>query len=886
MISYKMQLNPVLYAEIDNLYRYVQRASVPSYLGRAFGTIYSRLMELPHATEYINNELDEISEFYIDDMKKIKDHFQIVMFDLLKRKPPSHKDIFFPIYSSSMKDIYTDIQINVDYHDGKFEEIYIDDNNVDEYFNFTHVFKQDRSKGYSESEADSYGFLSEDYYHIRNPFPTVEKYDMEKVNGSCRNFTFQVTEDCNLRCFAAGTKVMMGDYSFKNIENIVPEDIVMGFDVLDDGTINLHPATVYNTFEREARTVKLTSPRGDTYVTPTHEYITSNGLWVDAKDLDSSSHRIAMVDIVREEKDFRLDLNMTNMFNVDKKHLFKDPIKVYNIETSSSTYIANNICCHNCSYCFPAGTPILLPDGTTMNIEDITEGMYVVGFTEDKKFNHLNKLYATPVIDTFSRKSKVVEIIMTNKSLKPIVVSPSHPFFTENRGWVPAIELRLNDRLVKFGGTLDIPLYTCPIVDHVHMLNDPVTVYNLTTVSHTYVANDYLVHNCYQTNKCASIMDLDTAKSAIDDLLAGKFEYLSPGFSKSIILEFIGGDPLLEIDLIGEIYEYFLQEAYRLNHPWFHHHRMSMCSNGMLYFNYATKRFFDKYAKQTSFNISIDGNKALHDACRIQPTGEGSYDIGIAGVHHSNNVYRIEISSKMTLAPSNIPMIMESIKSLCIDNNYPGVNLNVVFEDVWSQHDARVLYDQLIGVADMVFEHDRPDLYFSIFRSSPLLQERDISDDLQNVCGGAGSMLSLDPHGTYYPCIRYMPSSLNGEATPLVLGDINNKMIKNNRLLREFTMVTQMSQQNDRCLSCPLVKMCSWCSGMCYQDNGTVNERTTHICEMIKAEYLAAIYYWGNMAKKYPQFNIILDDEIVPYYHFENIISRDEYDKLSELIEK
>lgn len=1248
MIHYKLKLNAMLYSEIDKLYRYVQRATISGYLGRAYGTIYSRFVDIPDATDYMNAELDEISKYYVADMRKVKDNFQRFILSLLVKKPPSHKDISFISYSSAMKDIYTKLQFDVNYHDGIDKTIEIDEKNVDDYFQLTHVFKQDKAKGYSESEAETYSIIDDDYYRLKNPFPTVDQYNFPEGTGSCRNFTFQVTEDCNLRCYGAGTHVLMADYTYKNIEDVQVGDTVMGFSTHKNGTIELHPATVFRTFAHKARTISLMTPFGTTFVTPTHEYFTSNSGWVDVKDLQPDLHQIISVQPIHEEKDCRLDIttDITN-YSIDKKQLFNDPIMVYNIETSTSTYIADNICCHNCSYCFPAGSPVLLPDGTTMNIEDIKNGMSVVGFTEDKKFNHMNRLYSTTVISNFSRKSKVVEIKFTNQTLNPITVTPEHPFYTANRGWVPAIDLRLNDRLVRYsGGTLDSPIYTCPIVDHVKVLDDEVQVYNLTTASNTFVVDNYLVHNCYQTNKCASIMDLETAKSAVDDLLAGKFEYLSPGFSKSIILEFIGGDPLLEIDLIGEIYEYFLQEAYRLNHPWFHHHRMSMCSNGMLYFNYSTKRFFDKYAKQTSFNISIDGNKALHDACRIQPTGEGSYDIGIAGVHHSNDVYRIEISSKMTLAPSNIPMIMDSIKSMCIDNNYPGVNLNVVFEDVWSQHDARVLYEQLIGVANMVFEHDRPDLYFSIFRSSPLLQERDISNDLQNVCfkagtqvlttdghkniedikvgdfvysasgtimrvvktsshwstdnvrvqatgvfpiectrdhkffampfdymgwkgvkhwkkkdfypigdlkaidkkngikvgdkialpimdfskntehidsklayalgvfvadgcmskntviitpgydkdgyyqdklaeaglsfsvgsqpttmryiisptvsitnqkfvemcskcghlahnkhvpeiifrsdestvlaflhgyletdgslderpgsknymrrrvntvspylandityllrsvgyyptvyhnkregttfivdheahqrdryeiyyfedgrqngsfikddeypvvwtsiqkmepvepfmvynmtvegpptaidptgehtivtngvgvsqcGGAGSMLSLNPTGTYYPCIRYMPSSLNGEAEPLVLGDVKNKMRENNRLLREFTMVTQLSQQNDRCLSCPLVRMCSWCSGMCYQTNGTVNERTTHICEMIKAEYLAAIYYWGNMAKRYPQFDIILDDHIVPYYHFENIISREEYDDLAKLLEK
>lgn len=744
LLSFRFNIRHVEYHELETLYRYVQRSTIPNYLGRSYGVIYEKLLGMPDLEQQMNHELDEASEYLASRLSEVRTLFQKEFFRYLKKQPPSYRDIYLMNYYTSSTEIYTKLQIDVDYHDNKQEIIEINDENILDYFDFRRQFVQDKTNSYSDAEAIEYSVLDDDYYFSISPFEGVEKYDdLGMDTMSCRNFTFQVTEDCNLRCFVMGTPVIMADYSQKNIEDIRVGDEILGFNKKNH--TKMKKAKVTHVFEvRKARVVGLKHPEiGEVLVTPDHEFITSDNRWIRAIDIKPEDE-IVFTEIIQEEKSYRPDTVYLKHVEVNKKRLFEDERPVYNIETETGTYIAGNLSASNCSYCFPAGTKIMLADRTVKNIEAVQIGDKILGFDENVKDVYRINLYPAEVTNLFLRRVEVYRVDLgTGVSIRGTY---EHPMLT-TRGWVPIGELKPGDRLVRFMGVYDNQLiFSYPEVIKITE-QDEERVYNITTSCHTFIADQLLTHNCYQTNKNASIMDIETAKSAVDDLLAGNFSYLSPGFSKSIILEFIGGDPLLEIELIEEIYQYFLQEAYRLNHPWFHHHRISMCSNGLLYFNEETQKFFDRYAKQISFNVSIDGNKALHDSCRIQPTGEGSYDIGIAAVHHSNKKYMIDISSKMTLAPSNIPMIVESAKNLCIDNNYPGINLNVVFENVWSVHDAQVLYGQMKGITDMVINHDRPDLFFSIFRSSPLLTEYDISEDINNVCFAAGTqVLTVDGH--------------------------------------------------------------------------------------------------------------------------------------------
>ena len=162
-------------------------------------------------------------------------------------------------------------------------------------------------------------------------------------------------------------------------------------------------------------------------------------------------------------------------------------------------------------------------------------------------------------------------------------------------------------------------------------------------------------------------MSLDVGKQAIDFLLNSTPEnnpYINPSNTPAIIIDFIGGEPLLAIDLIEELIKYFKQRTIELNHPWTIRHRFSICSNGIDYFNPKFQNLLKKYGNEISFSISIDGTKKLHDACRIFPDGRGSYDIAIQGVKHYMEHYNKNLDSKMTLAPANLKYLYESFYNL------------------------------------------------------------------------------------------------------------------------------------------------------------------------------------------------------------------------------
>ena len=157
---------------------------------------------------------------------------------------------------------------------------------------------------------------------------------------------------------------------------------------------------------------------------------------------------------------------------------------------------------------------------------------------------------------------------------------------------------------------------------------------------------------CYQGCKTHRKMSLETAKAAVDMLLAADErtnQYITSTEVAGVVLDFIGGEPLLEVELIDQILDYFVAQTFRLHHPWATRWKASMSTNGTLYFRPEVQRFLDKWAKHLSLSISIDGDKQLHDSCRVFPDGSGSYDLAIAAAKDYMTKGNA-LGSKMTIA--------------------------------------------------------------------------------------------------------------------------------------------------------------------------------------------------------------------------------------------
>lgn len=359
---------------------------------------------------------------------------------------------------------------------------------------------------------------------------------------------------------------------------------------------------------------------------------------------------------------------------------------------------------------------------------------------------------------------------------------------------------------------------------------------------------------CYQICKSAEKLKIEDAKKFIDILLSDDKKinnYLNKDNTNCVIIDFIGGEPLLEVDLIDQILNYFFKRCIELNHPWMYNFMISIGTNGTLYFTDKVQRFLDKYKGRVSLAITVDGNKKLHDSCRLFHDGKGSYDIASkAAVDWMKRTG--SGSTKLTIAPENVMYLSDAIKNM-ISLGFTVINENCVYEDVWKIEHARTLYSQLKDLTDYLLDNDLEDKIairlFSPRDCVPMDKEEN-----NNWCGGDGQMVAVDVRGDIFNCVRYMKSALGNDAEPLRIGNVNTGIgccSKDRCNICEMHSITRRSQSTDKCFYCPIAAGCGWCTAYNYQHTGSVNKRVTSICDTHTAEALANNYFWNSLLIKH-----------------------------------
>src|SRR5574344_58648 len=354
---------------------------------------------------------------------------------------------------------------------------------------------------------------------------------------------------------------------------------------------------------------------------------------------------------------------------------------------------------------------------------------------------------------------------------------------------------------------------------------------------------------CYQCDKKSNFMSIETAKKAIDALFdKEKMNGYITDYNKCAIIEFIGGEPLLNMDVVEFICEYFLYKAAELNHPWLKYHMFSFTSNGINFKTERVQKWLNRYKNRISIGITIDGDKTLHDSCRLFPDGKGSYDIVVESVKDGIANFGLN-SSKVTFAPENISKINVAIPHL-IELGLTDIHANCVYENVWRDEHAPIFFNELIKLADYFIDNDLYTYAFCSIFDESIGHPMEPSDN-KNWCGGIGDMLAIAPDGRCFPCIRYRRYSLT-KSKEQPIGDVDTKILslEESPFLLELSKITRRSQSTDECFNCSVASGCSLCSAYNYDINGTANKRCTYICKMHKARVAANYYYWNKLYKK------------------------------------
>lgn len=389
---------------------------------------------------------------------------------------------------------------------------------------------------------------------------------------------------------------------------------------------------------------------------------------------------------------------------------------------------------------------------------------------------------------------------------------------------------------------------------------------------------------CYEINKRRRTLAIEDAKSFIDHVIADP----DPGnviddpdpvfrnsYSNGLVVDFIGGDSLMDVDLLDDVISYTLLKLMTTDSPnarrWRGNVHFSISTNGTL-FSPKVRRFCEKYKEVLLIGVSLDGCPALHDRNRIFTDGRGSMAAILESWPWFRRTFPINATqTKATANKESTPYLLESLKFLHEELGLTHVNQNFIMEDMHlGKEDLEKLDKELEKCVEYVLEH-RHDLYWSMLGKDQFAYAH-LSTGLDwtstGHCG-SGAMPALSVDGNIYPCIRWLPHT-QVDKTDFIIGTAKDGFThKENYLKVRQGAYRENCSKDEKCRTCPVESACSYCIGGCYSEFGEFR-RTTYICEVTRLLVKWSRCYWDryNELEGLPPMDWIAEGQTHGTRHF------------------
>ncbi len=321
------------------------------------------------------------------------------------------------------------------------------------------------------------------------------------------------------------------------------------------------------------------------------------------------------------------------------------------------------------------------------------------------------------------------------------------------------------------------------------------------------------------------LMSLEVGKQAIDYLIKAS------GHRKNLEIDFFGGEPLLNFEVVKGIVEYArsIEKACGKNF------RFTITTNGIL-LDEAKKEYINK--EMGNIVLSIDGRKCVNDAMRIRVDGTGSYDAivprfqDMAESRNQDNYYVRGTFTRKNLDFKEDVLHLADLgfKQISVEPVVASADTDYMFRE----EDLPVLYQQYEELAAEYVKRKREGNGFQFFHfvvdltGGPCILKR------LSGCGAGHEYVAVSPDGDIYPCHQFVGND------EMKLGNVKEQGLKQeiSNMFRDSNIYTKPACQN--CFA----KF--YCSGGCpanaVQYGGGINEPLKMSCDLMRKRLECAVY--------------------------------------------
>ncbi len=324
-----------------------------------------------------------------------------------------------------------------------------------------------------------------------------------------------------------------------------------------------------------------------------------------------------------------------------------------------------------------------------------------------------------------------------------------------------------------------------------------------------------------------AVMDVDTAKRALDFLIANS------GNRNNLEVDFFGGEPMLNFDVVRKTVEYGRQQEKIFNKNF----RFTITTNAYSLSNEAID-FFNR--EMHNVVLSIDGRKNVHNRVRKTSGGKNSFDAVIENVkkfiakrgdkqHYVRGTYTAlnKDFSADAIALNDFGFQQVSLEPVVLPKEHP-LSLNM--------SDVPQLKDEYEKLSYEYVARRKAGKPFSFFHFVIDLENGPCERKRCSSCGAGTEYVAVTPSGDIYPCHQFVGNS------KFCMGNISNGKVDAN-LKSYFDKNHLYSKPN--CVNCWAKYYCSGgCAANAYNFNGTISVPHEVSCELMRKrlECALAIY--------------------------------------------
>ncbi len=316
----------------------------------------------------------------------------------------------------------------------------------------------------------------------------------------------------------------------------------------------------------------------------------------------------------------------------------------------------------------------------------------------------------------------------------------------------------------------------------------------------------------------------ETGKKAIDFLIDHS------GSRHNLEIDFFGGEPLMNFEVIKQLVEYGREAEKRKNK----HIRFTVTTNGLL-LDQNKIDYID--ANMDNVILSIDGRPEVNDRMRRTPSGQGTYDIIVK--NYKNFIKKREDRQyfvRGTFTRYNLDF-SEDIRHLT-EQGFSNVSVEPVvtsesFDYSLRDEDLPVILDEYDRLSDMFIERAMNGEPFEFFHFMVDLDQGPCVIKRVSGCGAGTEYVAVSPEGDIYPCHQFVGN------LEYRLGNIADEVFEN----RLFDMFNKAHIYNKPdCAGCWARFYCSGgCHANAMQANGDIMKPYRLGCEMEKKRLECAI---------------------------------------------